>query len=151
MNQQNQLKIEELLESLGSEETPGDTSHRYALRRAILNSPHFEKNQSNFGWDFVYGLTGSVAVGGLVVVAFFAFVSFSNGSLESQTVTDDQKQIVTVNQPYPAYISDDTEVLAEADLYHKRPIPVQFINNKIVPVSNVMNFVNSQIDFALNQ
>lgn len=74
MTQREPLNLEQLLECLGSNETPGDSHHRYALRRALLKSRCFEVNQITAKWLRLFTLTTSAVAGGAVAVAFVLVV-----------------------------------------------------------------------------
>lgn len=74
MTEREPLNLEQLLEHLGSKEIPGDTQHRYALRRALLKSRCFEVNQITARWLKFFTLTSSAVAGGAVAVAFVVMV-----------------------------------------------------------------------------
>lgn len=70
MTEREPLNLEELFERLGSKEIPGDSRHRYALRRALLKSRCFEVNQLTAKWLKAFSITSSAVAGGAVAVAF---------------------------------------------------------------------------------
>ena len=86
MHQRKLLNLEELLERLGSDEIPGDTHHRYALRRALLNSKYFEANLIRHKFYQWFTLGTSLLAGGAVVAVFIVFM---NVGLGSNLVLDD--------------------------------------------------------------
>lgn len=77
MTAQNQLNLEELLERVGSHEVPGDTKHRYALRRALLRSRYFETNRATAKAMRIFGMTTSIVAGGAVIAVFVLAIRVS--------------------------------------------------------------------------
>lgn len=72
-----QPKIEDLLEQMGSQDLPGDSEHRYELRRALLCSRYFGDNCSRQSrWEVFMSYTAPL-VAGTVVVGVFAFMATS--------------------------------------------------------------------------
>lgn len=68
MSEQALQQLESLLEQMGSAEPPVDSAHCYALRRALLNSPRFERNRLRLVWTRLFFYTGTLALGGAVAV-----------------------------------------------------------------------------------
>lgn len=67
MNEPMVAQLEGLLDRLGPVDVPEDPAHRYALRRALLNSTLFERNRFRIVWTRVFTYTTSVVAGGAVV------------------------------------------------------------------------------------
>ncbi len=71
MQERKHVNIEDLLEVVGSQEHPGDTKHRYGLRRELLCSRYFagacEREQQ---WNRIFSFTAPLIVGGLLVGVF---------------------------------------------------------------------------------
>lgn len=80
------LNLEELLEQMGSTEVPGDSTHRYALRRKLLCSRFFGdhcERQAKINRVFTY--TAPLFAGGAMVgmfVLFASFTTFDSGAVE---------------------------------------------------------------------
>lgn len=68
MNPQDQRTIEQLLEQLGANEYPGEASHRYALRRSLMNSRYFEVHRARVVWERMIAIGGPAVAGGFVIV-----------------------------------------------------------------------------------
>lgn len=66
MSEQTLQQLESLLERMGSAEPPVDSAHCYALRRALLNSPRFERNRLRVVWTRMFVYTTTLVAGGAV-------------------------------------------------------------------------------------
>ncbi len=66
MSEQKLPQIALLLERMGSIEIQTDTRHQYALRRALLNSPRFERNRLRLVWTRFFVYTGTLVAGSAV-------------------------------------------------------------------------------------
>ncbi len=76
--QREPLKIEELLNRMGSGEVPSDVAHRYALRRGLLCSRIFSMQfDRHEKWNRFMTFTIPLFAGGMLVVVF----SFMGASL----------------------------------------------------------------------
>lgn len=65
------LKIESMLERIGSADVPEDTSHRYTLRRELLCSKFFGDHCARQQrWNRLLTFTMPLVTGGLIVVVF---------------------------------------------------------------------------------
>ncbi len=69
MNELMLAQLERLLER-AEPDVREDPSHRYALRRALLNSTLFERNRFYVVWTRFFMYTTSVVAGGAVVAVF---------------------------------------------------------------------------------
>lgn len=69
MNELMLAQLERLLER-AEPDVQEDPSHRYALRRALLNSTLFERNRFYVVWTRFFMYTTSVVAGGAVVAVF---------------------------------------------------------------------------------
>lgn len=67
MNERMVVQLEQLLDRLEPTDVPEDPSHRYALRRALLNSTLFERNRFRIVWTRIFMCTTSMVAGGAVV------------------------------------------------------------------------------------
>lgn len=71
--------LEQLLEQFAADEVPADTRHRYALRRALLNSEQFESNASAQAmWGQWMAATGTVLASGAAVAVFVVSVKIAD-------------------------------------------------------------------------
>jgi hypothetical protein len=136
------IKLEELLERLGSKEAPIDCEHRYALRRALLNSPYFESHRQTQKWTRVFGYATSALAGGMavmiVVVSLQVVYTFSQasgaGQVQLADAQDDSLESkVRPNRPDVEVVSNPLKTLDVVE------IP------RVVPV-NVMNFVGTDLN-----
>lgn len=70
MNELMLAQLERLLERAQPANVPDDPAHRYALRRALLNSTLFERNRFHIVLTRFFVYTTSVVAGGAVVAVF---------------------------------------------------------------------------------
>ncbi|TAK03663.1 hypothetical protein EPO34_00680 [Patescibacteria group bacterium] len=74
MSAKETLTLERLLTRIGSEPVPADPRHFYALRRALLNSPYFERHRTAETVALWVETARIVFAGGMVTVAFVLVV-----------------------------------------------------------------------------
>lgn len=139
------LKIEELLETIGSVEITGDPTHRYELRRRLLCSRFFDVECVRHSrWNRLLTYTAPLLAGGMMVGVFSLFavsMSESDGTpaISSSGTTVAQMQ----GEPEPAsdaFFSDPSEPLVQlADI--STFVPEEVI--RFVPLS--------RHDFVLTQ
>jgi hypothetical protein len=67
-----------LLEELGSEPIPEDTTHRHALRRALLHSRTFDDQRALNTWLQWFVSTSTVVASGAVVGAVVVSIAFAD-------------------------------------------------------------------------
>ncbi|NQV90038.1 hypothetical protein HQ487_01365 [Candidatus Uhrbacteria bacterium] len=73
-----QLKIEELLEVMGSKEHVGSSEHRYELRRSLLCSRFFAAETACMSrWDKMMTYTAPLVAGGMMVGVFTLMVVYA--------------------------------------------------------------------------
>lgn len=70
MSEQTHTQLERLLQRMEPREVPDDAAHRYALRRALLNSSRFERNRVRIVWTRLFMYTTSLVAGGAVMAVF---------------------------------------------------------------------------------
>jgi hypothetical protein len=96
----NQLKIEDMLEMIGSEDVLGDPVHRYDLRRKLLCSSYFDL-KSNEYLNRVFTFTAPLFAGAVLVVVFSVVgtsITRPEVILEADTVSSEK--VVNVISPY---------------------------------------------------
>lgn len=74
MSEQTHVQLERLLQQMEPREVPDDAAHRYALRRALLNSSRFERNRVRVVWTRLFMYTTSLVAGGAVMAVFVVSV-----------------------------------------------------------------------------
>jgi hypothetical protein len=126
MNPQDQQTIEQLLEQLGSDEPIGDPTHRYVLRRSLLNSRYFEVHRASVVWERVIAISGPAFAGGFVVVMVALAVHVGPGVLESESTNS--APLVQVSLP-------EDEVLASVDVRSD-----ELAGRSVLPVVEVVDF-----------
>lgn len=73
-----QLNLEELLEYMGTQEVPGDSTHRYGLRRRLLCSRFFDGAcPTDRGMTRLFAYTAPMVAGGAIVGVFVLFASLT--------------------------------------------------------------------------
>lgn len=115
-------EIEQLLEKLGSNETPGDTRHRYALRRALLRSRRFSANRVTLRLVQFFAVSGSVLAGGLMAVVVISVVTTRTvrpGSVATSSATSVSSVPIEVAD---AQRSSLTLPLEQLDLPHRASV-----------------------------
>lgn len=68
MSQNSPHNIDTLLQRLGSHEIPGDSEHRYDLRRALLRSTYFEVNRKKQQWSKWLAMSTTIFAGSMMVL-----------------------------------------------------------------------------------
>lgn len=145
-------KLEQFLEQLGSKETPGDTRHRYALRRALLNSSVFESNRVAARWYHVWTVTSSVVTGGVVVaVIVVSVVSWSGAPDVSVAAASAEDTVEVADDVQPDDQYRDEQVLAAAAPSEEVPAVSMAAFSDLVPVEPVVHFMRAPIDFAISR
>jgi len=110
--------IERLLEKFGSEEAPGDSKHRYRLRRALLRSQVFEINRiSADRWERMWSLTGAVVAGGAVAVVMVVSVKAVVVPVNSSSFVADVGQTIQVADAEVARESEEPNEVMDMSLF----------------------------------
>lgn len=160
MPEQTLLQLEELLRRMGSVEVSEDVSHKYALRRALLNSTRFERNRFQIVWMRLFTVTTNLVAGGAVVaVLVVSVMSFEvrDGRGTSAVGAVGSQQAIPVQlveaQPRTLSISmDDSDGFNEAEPFASRPAAAQFASFEIRPeVRHVLEFAQPSINFAVSR
>ncbi len=160
MPEQTLLQIEELLRRMGSVEVSEDASHRYALRRALLNSTRFERNKNRQVWMRLFTTTTNLVVGGAVVaVLVVSVMSFELRDGRGTTVVPfggAQKsvsvQLVEAQPPVVSVPQEDPEEPEAAEQFASRPTIAQFASFEIRPeVRQVLEFAQPSVSFAVSR
>lgn len=129
MNEPTLSQLECLLERTRDANVPEDTCHRYALRRALLNSTLFERNRVRIAWTHLFVYATSVMAGSAVVaivVVGILTVDLSDGA-----------------RPGPVVASIAHEAV---------PIPMRLVSFPEHPtVWNVIEFARPGIEFAVSR
>ena len=127
-----QLKIEELLEQMGSQEQPGDPTHRYELRRKLLCSRFFDGCNKQSRWDRMLTYTAPLLAGGMMVGVMVVFAaSWPQGAVTGTTNTSHTMPSATIEL---ADITIDVE---------------EFMSDSQAPVVRLADFnTNSQVRFV---
>lgn len=112
------LKIEELLQTMGTQEISDDHTHRYELRRKLLCSRFFEVECVRHSrWNRLLTYTAPLVAGGMMVGVFSLFaVSVSESDVDSSIVSTGVHVIDTLNEPQPtlnAFVSDPSELVVQ--------------------------------------
>ena len=158
MPEQTLLQLEELLRRMGSVEVREDASHRYALRRALLNSTRFERNRFRIVWMRLFTYTTTMVAGGAVVaVLVVSVMSFeltdmrrsaagsSVGSARAVPV-----ELVDETTRLPAVIGAQSGLSPEAQPFVSRPAVAQFASFELRPeVRHVLEFAQPSMNFAI--
>jgi hypothetical protein len=114
-----QATIEGLLEEIGSQEVPGDHTHRYDLRRALLCSRYFEESAGRSSrLEALYSYTIPLIAGG-VVVGVFTFMAISINPTNVPTTPVTSVNIVSI-ESVPAeedVLLVNTETMASSSDY----------------------------------
>ncbi len=134
MQKRESLNIEELLEIVGSQERPGDSKHRYQLRRQLLCSRYFEGTcQREQQWNKILSYTAPLVAGGLLV-AMFAFVGNS--------ITDPAELQGGANVPVASEsVQNNFSFAVETP---EEPFSEFIDYGRLVPVERVVKFVPIQ-------
>ncbi len=149
MPEQTLLQIEELLRRMGSVEVSEDASHRYALRRALLNSTRFERNKNRQVWMRLFTTTTNLVVGGAVVaVLVVSVMSFElrDGRGAAVVPFGGAQKSVSVQ-----LAEAQSPPLAGSHLMAGPPV-VQFASFEIRPeVRQVLEFAQPSVSFAVSR
>ncbi|MBI2475042.1 hypothetical protein HYV69_01320 [Candidatus Uhrbacteria bacterium] len=91
-------QIEEMLERLGSIQTPEETAHRYELRRELLCSRYFNKSIEQQKWNRLMTFTVPLFAGGALVVVFtIASVTINESSQTESPIVSRSSQMITAS------------------------------------------------------
>lgn len=145
MPEQTLLQLEKLLQRMGSVEISEDVAHKYALRRALLNSTRFERNRFRIVWMRLFTYTTTLVAGGAVVAVLVVSVM----SFELQDIRGAAAP-VGAQRTTPAQLVDaQTRSMPEPVV--PRSTPVQFASFEFRPeVQNVLEFATRpSINFAV--
>jgi hypothetical protein len=143
---QSKLKINDLLEQIGTHEVHGNPRHRYELRRALLCSRYFGDEFCSpkiSRWDMIFTYTAPL-IAGSVTVGVFAFMATSftgvqghpfqeiSGDIElaiqSPDFVDEGTSITHSFIPVTDFVSNPNEPLVQlADFNNERRSSIQFI------------------------
>ena len=111
--------IEEMLEQIGSQEIPGDSSHRYELRRTLLSSKYFESTSENSRFEKVFSYTVPLMFGGVMMgVLFFTAQAFvpttgNNDPLSGQMAQLQMEDVDNSYIPVPDDFIDPSNSVVE--------------------------------------
>jgi len=166
------LQLEELLRRMGSVEVSEDVAHKYALRRALLNSTRFERNKNRQVWMRLFTITTNMVVGGAIVaVLVVSVMSFelrdgrgaavvpSGGAQQSVSVQLVEAQSpplagshLMAGLPVASIPQDDPEEYEATNPFASRPAVAQFASFEIRPeVRQVLEFARPSISFAVSR
>lgn len=124
MSPPNPSNLEELLVELGSQEVPGETEHRYTLRRALLNSHLFdEPSRATMFWSQLVRLRAPLLAGGIAVSAFvIVFTLNSSGGIESGAVFAGNE---AASMPVPVLVRSQpsTQTVSAPSVMEPRRLP----------------------------
>ncbi len=159
MPEQTLLQLEELLQRMGSVEVAEDVAHKYALRRALLNSTRFERNRFRLVWMrfFTYSTT-LVAGGAIVAVLVVSVMSFElpdmrhpgSGTSSVPAARTVPVRLVDVKSSQEQIAPERSGLSYEAEPFLSRPAPVQFASFELRPeVRHVLEFAQPSINFAV--
>ena len=147
MNPTDQRTIEQLLEELGAEEYPGDPSHRYTLRRTLLNSRYFEVHRARVVWERIITISGPAFAGGFVLAMVVLAVHVYNGP-HGGVLPQAQAQVVQAEFGPEILPNEEPEYVADATGLPAVDV-VDFRDHE--PVVRFVDFVNSNVQTALAQ
>ncbi|MEI6511321.1 MAG: hypothetical protein WCO25_04750 [Candidatus Uhrbacteria bacterium] len=159
MPEQTLLQLEELLRRMGSVEVTEDVTHKYALRRALLNSTRFERNRFRLVWMrfFTYSTT-LVAGGAIVAVLVVSVMSFelpdmrrsAPGPSAGSSVRIAPIQLVDMGAREGQSVIERPGLSPEAEPFVSRSTSVQFASFELRPeVRHVLEFAQPSISFAV--
>ncbi|NBS41405.1 hypothetical protein EBS80_01985 [bacterium] len=120
---------------MGSSEPPVDSAHCYALRRALLNSPRFERNRLRVVWTRLFVYTGTLVAGGAVAAILVVNVLTVELAPSASTVAPS----VVRGQIVPQ--------LVEAE----RPSSIEFASYTDQNVRHALEFAKPDIQFAVSR
>ncbi len=148
MPEQAMLQLEELLRRMGSVEVAEDASHKYALRRALLNSTRFERNRFQLVWMRLFTVTTNLVVGGAVVtvlvVSVLSFEVRDERGISSVGAVGAQRTI-------PVQLVE-AEPRSLPETFVSQPAVAQFASFEIRPeVRHVLEFAQPSISFAVSR
>ena len=124
MNELTLSQLEQLLERMEPAETPDVPEHRYALRRALLNSTLFERNRFYVVWTRFFLQTTSIVAGGAVIAVLVVNVL---------TVEIDQQA-------------------RRSSVAGRAPVPIEIVSFTEKPeVRHVLEFASPSIQFATSR
>lgn len=147
MAEQTLLQLEELLRRMGSVEVSEDVAHKYALRRALLNSTRFERNRFQLVWMRFFTYTTTLVAGGAVVAVLVVSVM----SFELRDTRGSFGSVVVTQQAVPAPLAA-AQPRSSLDPAEPRLTPVQFASFEIRPeVRQVLEFAQPSISFAVSR
>lgn len=160
MPEQTLLQLEELLQRMGSVEISEDVAHKYALRRALLNSTRFERNRFQLVWMRLFTYSTTLVAGGAVVaVLVVSVMSFelpdmrrsASGSAAGTVTRTVPVQLVDMETRTEQASTDRSGLSPEAEPFVSRPATVQFASFEIRPeFQHVLEFAERpSINFAV--
>ncbi len=132
MSEQTLQQLESLLGRMGSAETiEVDPAHCYALRRALLNSPRFERNRFRLVWTRLFVYTSTLVAGGAVAAVLVVNVL-------TVELTPSIAPSTVVSAQGPAQLAES-----------KRPQSIEFVSFTDRPaVRQVLEFARPDVQLA---
>ncbi len=107
------LKIEDLLDHMGTQEHPGDPAHRYELRRKLLCSRFFDGCDRQGRWDRMLTYTAPLLAGGMMVGVMVVFATSwpqgavnSTGTISSHTMPSASIELADITVDVGDFVSD---------------------------------------------
>lgn len=154
------VNLDQLLERLGSDEAPGDSKHRYALRRALLNSPVFEPSERSERRSLLFGATASLMAGGMMV----AVLAVGGGVLEdavmdraqavqgffSENGSPSEPAVFASSTASEKILAEETEPVSDTEVSVLPEVELAEFS-KPDPVAHVMYFVNNPLGLVVSQ
>lgn len=138
MNEQTLPQFERFLERAGSIEIVDDAAHRYALRRALLNSPRFEQHRFRIVWTRLFTYTTTLVAGGALMTVMV--VSIMTVELRETA------SVAAVSIP-----SEDVEAIEVAEAVEASYAPVHFASfeEQGNDMRQVLEFARPDVEFAV--
>lgn len=140
-------QIEELLRRMGSVDVSEDVSHKYALRRALLNSTRFERNRFQLVWMRIFTYTTTLVAGGAVVAVLVVSVM----SVELRDMHGASVPVAEASMQIPTQLAEArADLLPEPAVF--RPTVAQYASFEIRPeVRSVLEFAQPSMSFAISR
>lgn len=146
MKEQTLLQIECILEQAGSVEVADDVAHRYALRRALLNSPRFEQHRIRIVWTRLFTYTTTLVAGGAVIAVMV--VSIMTVELRETAVVAAHVQDQLAQDQAFSLKAGSFE--AEAEAVEAADTSVHFASFEDQPdMRQVLEFARPDVEFAV--
>lgn len=148
MKEQTLLQIECILEQAGSVEVADDVAHRYALRRALLNSPRFEQHRIRIVWTRLFTYSTTLVAGGAVIAVMV--VSIMTVELRETAVVAARVQDQLAQDQAFSLKAGSFEAEAEAEAVEAADTSVHFASFEDQPnMRQVLEFARPDVEFAV--